>query len=254
MRPTACCLLLLLGLLASPAVHAQDWDDEADLPMDDFSMDALMEPEPVNVARMTDSDLSCEQLYAESDWIEARIAQMPKPEDPLAQGARMQEEMLSQVEKQQRAMRARGMASSLLSMVPGVGGLAASAMSAGSMTPDVSEPMNRYMQEMQASQELTRALAEQKARKAHVTNLFLARGCRVSALDQVQVQAARRRLEGGTEPDAAPAPAVAALPAADTASLATEPAQSASAMTETPNVDDAQLPDPATDTPAPSID
>ena len=73
---------------------------------------------------MSDSDASCEQLYAESDYLDARVAAMPKAMDPMEVSARMQEDMMAAQKKAMGGMRAKGMASSLLSMIPGVGGIA----------------------------------------------------------------------------------------------------------------------------------
>jgi hypothetical protein len=196
MRPRSALLLLSLALpLACPA---------QDMIGDDPALDGLLQAEPINVARMTDSDLSCEQLYAESGVIEQRIARMPQPADPMELSARMQQDMMAGIEKQQNAMRARSVASGVLSMVPGVGGLAASALAPkGGMPSGMDEQMSRYMQEVQQMQLQMRALAEQKARMAHVTNLFLARGCKVSTLDQARLQAARQDLESAPGPAAA---------------------------------------------------
>jgi hypothetical protein len=196
----------LLAPLTSPAQDFQAYDPV---------LAGMGNEEPPNVARMSDSDLTCEQLYAESAVIEQRLARMPKPEDPMALASRMQSEMMDEVQKQQAAMRARSVASSVLSMVPGVGGLAASALGPGGVdSSHMDEQMARYTKQVQQMQVQMRAVAEQQARHRHVTNLFLSRACKVSALDPLLVQAARRQLDGtgatdsGASPPRAPMAAV----------------------------------------------
>ena len=79
-----------------------------------------------SAARLSDSDASCEQLYAESVYLDARVAAMPQATDPMEASARMQQDMLDAQKKAMGGMRARSMASNLLGLVPGVGGIAGS--------------------------------------------------------------------------------------------------------------------------------
>lgn len=172
---------------------------------------------PIEVSRMTDSELSCEELFAESGYLDGRIAAMPKPVDPMVASQKMQDDLRKKMQGQQRKARAGGLASSLLSMVPSVGGiaggLAASAMrpNMGDMMPDTSA----FMADMQKSAMQSRALSELQARKAHVTNLFLDRSCKVSTLDQAKVASAMRKLDGTAALDSATPALPASLPAAD---------------------------------------
>lgn len=190
---------------------------------------------PIEVSRMTDSELSCEQLFAESGHLDRQLAAMPKPVDPMLASQKMQDDMRKKMQGQQRKAKAGGIASSLLSLVPGVGGiaggLAASAMrpNMADMTPDT----GAFMADMQKSAMQGRARAEHEARKAHVTDLFLDRSCKVSTLDQAAVQAATRVLDGSSEtaiaapriaaPNEAPADAAAAAPVAPVAPVAADP-------------------------------
>lgn len=173
--------------------------------------------EPSGAARMSDSDASCEQLYAESVYLDARVAAMPKAMDPMEVSARMQEDMMAARKKAMGGMRAKGMASSLLSMIPGVGGiaggLASSALSRGGGGMDaVDEATRKAMKEMQDSNQAMMAGAQLQARKGHVTRLFLARDCKVSALDQSLVTSARGSLEASKGESAAMAIPQAAVP------------------------------------------
>ena len=112
--------------------------------------------DPGSAARMSDSDASCEQLYAESDYLDARVAALPKAMDPMEASAKLQEDMMAARKKAMGGMRAKGMASSLLGMIPGVGGiaggLASSALSRGGGGMDaVDEATRKAMKEMQDS-------------------------------------------------------------------------------------------------------
>ncbi len=186
--------------------------------------------DPGSAARMSDSDASCEQLYAESAYLDARVAALPKATDPMEASAKLQEDMMVARKKAMGGMRAKGMASSLLSMIPGVGGiaggLASSALSRGGGSMDaVDEVTRKAMKDMQDSNQAMMAGAQLQMRKGHVTQLFLARNCKVSTLDQSLVAGARRSLEASkgetaamTTPRVATAPEPAVEPPAVEAS------------------------------------
>lgn len=173
--------------------------------------------EPGSAARMSDSDASCEQLYAESAYLDARVAAMPKAMDPMEASAKMQEDMMAAQKKAMGGMRAKGMASSLLSMIPGVGGiaggLASSALSRGGGGMEAAGKATRKaMKEMQDNNQAMMASAQLQMRKGHVTQLFLARSCKVSTLDAAQVANARGSLEASKGESAAMAIAQDAIP------------------------------------------
>lgn len=182
---------------------------------------------PGSAARMSDSEASCEQLYAESSYLEARMAAMPKADDPMEASAKMQEEMLQAQKKMMGGMRAKGMASSLLSMVPGVGGiagsLASSAMSRGPNLEAMGEVTRKAMARMQESTQAMMALSQLQMRNAHVTELFLSRDCKVSTLDQTAVSASRVRLEQTTGAHSRVEPPRAAPAGDDTEAAPTQP-------------------------------
>lgn len=167
---------------------------------------------PASAARMSDSDATCEQLYAESAYLEARVAALPKAEDPMQASMKMQEEMLQAQKKMMGGMRAKSMASSLLGMVPGVGGiaggLASSAMSRGPNLDAMGEAQRKAMAQMQESTQAMMAVSQLQMRNSHVTQLFLSRSCKVSTLDPEAISAARARLEQNeATPAARPVPA-----------------------------------------------
>lgn len=158
-----------------------------------------------DVARLSDSDASCEQLFAESDALETRIAAMPKAADPMEAALKMQEDMRASQQAMMRKQKARSLGSQLLGMVPGVGGLAASALLSprASAGGEMQDTIERHMREQQAGLATMMEGARWQARKEHVTSLFLERNCRVSALDAEAVARARAALAA----EAPPAPA-----------------------------------------------
>lgn len=183
---------MMLALASAVRAQSVDIDPEAMAQMYSSLGD------PGSAARMSDSDASCEQLFAESDYLDARVAAMPKAMDPMEVSAKMQEEMIAAQRKAMGGMRAKGMASGLLGMIPGVGGiaggLASSALSRGGGMEAAGEATRKAMKEMQDNNRVMMAGAQLQMRKAHVTQLFLARNCRVSALDQSLVASARGSL------------------------------------------------------------
>jgi hypothetical protein len=119
--PKRCSTPCLLALLAVAATaRAQYAPMPVDMPMDMGS-----------VARLTDAEAGCEQLYAEAEFLADRIEAMPKPEDSGELAMRMQADMQKAQEKMMAAQRAKSVGSSLLAMVPGVGGIAAGSVLGG---------------------------------------------------------------------------------------------------------------------------
>jgi hypothetical protein len=204
-------IAMMLALAGACRAQSVDIDPEAMAQMYSSMGD------PGSAARMSDSDASCEQLYAESDYLDARVAAMPKAMDPMAVSAKMQEDMMAAQKKAMGGMRAKGMASSLLGMIPGVGGiaggLASSALSRGGGGMEAAgEATRKAMKEMQDNNQAMMASAQLQMRKGHVTQLFLARNCKVSTLDQSLVASARNSLEASKGESAAMAVPQAAIP------------------------------------------
>ena len=197
-----CCLLLFVCAMpfaiSSPA-RAQLAPVNSGMDADAMAQMYTSMGNPGSAARMSDSEASCEQLYAESTYLDARMAAVPKAPDAMEASAQMQEEMLQAQKKMMGGMRAKGMASSLLSMVPGVGsiagGLASSAMSRGPNLDAMNEVTRKATARMQESTRAMMALSQLQMRNAHVTELFLSRDCKVSKLDKAAVSASRVRLD-----------------------------------------------------------
>lgn len=160
---------------------------------------------PAEVVRLSDADASCEQLYAEASWLEKQIAAQPKAPDPMEAARQMQEDMQKAQQRMVNGARAKGLASSLLGMVPGVGGLAAGALSSVASRPNTNamyDAMNKSMKAQQESMEISRRTADLHARREHLAKLFLERSCKVSALDKGAIAEAMSQLPGSNGADA----------------------------------------------------
>lgn len=166
---------------------------------------------PEDVVRLSDADASCEQLYAEATWLERQIAAQPKAPDPMEAARQMQQDMQKAQQRMVNGARAKGLASSLLSMVPGVGGLAAGALSSVAGRPGsgaMQDAIDKSMRAQQESMEIGMRTAAMQDRREHLTKLFLERQCKVSALNRDVVATATAHLEGRSVDAGATAPAV----------------------------------------------
>jgi hypothetical protein len=192
----------LLALAATPAIAQVAMPDAA----------AMMDPTAA-VARLSDAEAGCEQLYAEATHLEGTIAAMPRPEDPAALAMKMQADMRDAQKKMIAGQRARSMGASLLSLVPGGGMVAGAVSSLGGRgsTATMDKAINASMQAQQESVQAMMAASRLQARQDYVTRLFVERGCRPSQLDGAAVASARSALAGGS-PDASGS-SVAAAPA-----------------------------------------
>lgn len=234
-RTSVATLAMILMLASAGACRAQS----ADIDPEEMARMYSSLGDPGSAARMSDSDASCEQLYAESDYLDARVAAMPKAMDPMELSAKMQEDMMAAQRKAMGGMRAKGMASSLLGMIPGVGGiaggLASSALSRGGGMQAAGEATRKAMKEMQDNNQAMMASAQLQVRKGHVTQLFLARNCKVSMLDQSLVASARGSLEASKGESAAMPVAQTAIPPVRAAhAMEPSPAERPSAEASTP--------------------
>ena len=168
---------------ATPAAPAGDDEDVVteDGELGDFD----------GVERETDASMDCPQLDAElqslardfarlppqPDW--AAIADDMRPANPYVVGA------------------GHMLASAALSRVPVVGGLLAAA---SERPPGTAARQARQMAQIQQAQQTSIAYALLHARRARLTQMFRARGCKVSDFDPPPV------LEGGVPAASADAP------------------------------------------------
>jgi hypothetical protein len=163
-----------------------------------------------NVARLSDSDATCEQLFAEAEWLGARIAALPKAADPMEMARQATDDMRQEQKKMMGGQRARSFGSALLGLVPG-GGMAAGALSSLGGRPNTDamyDAMDKTMLAQQASMATMAQQAQLHGRREHVTDLFLQRSCKVSTLDRTEVSRATAgfQAEASTATDASVTP------------------------------------------------
>ncbi len=151
------------------------------------------------VARLSDAEASCEQLYAESTHLERTIAAMPRAEDPATLAMKMQADMREAQQKMVAGQRARSIGTSLLSLVPGAGMVAGAVSSLGGRgagTAALDKTIEASMRAQQDSMAAMMAVSRLQARQGYVTQLFVERGCKPSQLDAAALAAATTVLAG----------------------------------------------------------
>ena len=178
------------------------------------------------VARLSDAEASCEQLYAEATHLERTVAAMPKPEDPATLAMKMQADMREAQQRMVAGQRARSLGTSLLSLVPGAGMVAGAVSSLGSRgagTAALDKTIEDSMRAQQDSVAAMMALARLQARQGYVTQLFVERGCKPSQLDAAAVAVAAAALgDSGADAIDPPPTAKAAGNAQDAAQVDTQ--------------------------------
>ena len=157
---------------ADPALGAPGW-----------AMPAEAAPPLRKVRQLGDGELSCAQLYAETQALDAgsraQEAESAKAQKAMADS---QEQMMKQATDMRGMGMGAGMGSSLLGMIPGAGQIQGMAMQAAAsarmngMQDKVNQMMQAQNQLMQAEQGLEYA----RARSDHLTDLFLKKGCKLS--------------------------------------------------------------------------
>jgi len=169
---------------ARAAALADQPEDVANLPPMPMPMGAgAMMPTPRNVKKLSDGELSCAQIYAETQVLE-KTSQERGAEAEQAQAAMMasQNEMMKQASGMGGGSMGSSVGSSLLSLIPGGGQIQSFAMQAAadarraSMQDSVEKMMQVQTRLVNAEQ--ARELAQ--ARSEHLTDLFLKKGCKLS--------------------------------------------------------------------------
>lgn len=126
---------------------------------------------PVSAKRLGDAEMSCAQLYAEVQQIEALIAKSQSDAQTQSSG---------QAGKQVLS----GIAQSLLGAAPMLGGSDRGGMVAGMVAQQAAQQVatNQAMQGMQQSQQAQIDAAVAAQRREHLVNLFEEKRCNVSEL------------------------------------------------------------------------
>lgn len=139
-----------------------------------------------NVRKLSDSDLSCAQIHAETQALE-QLAQQQQAEALQVQQAMTE----AQNEMMKQATEGRGMGgvgasigSGLLGFIPGASQVQGYAMQAAASARQASmqDSVNRMMQASTQMVQTGQALEQTQARSDHLTDLFLKKGCKLSEM------------------------------------------------------------------------
>lgn len=141
-------------------------------------------PAPMrNVRKLGDGELSCAQIYAETQGLEAS-GQAQQAE--AAQAQQVMTDAQNEMMKQASGMRGGGMGSAigsgLLGMIPGASQVQGMAMQAAAEARQASmqENTRKMMQAQTRLMNAEMALEHTRARSDHLTELFLKKGCKLS--------------------------------------------------------------------------
>lgn len=187
MPPAAFTRLSLYGLLAlapcavcaQTALQGSMPDDSADL----TPMLSAAPPPTRSVRKLSDSELTCAQIHAETRALE-KTSQAQQAEAMQAQEAMA--ETQNEMMKQASGMRGGGMGSvvgsGLLGMIPGAGHIQGAVMEAATEARRASmqEGAHKMMQAQTRLMNAERALEHAQARSEHLVDLFLKKDCKLS--------------------------------------------------------------------------
>jgi len=155
-----------------------------------------------SVKKLSDNDLSCTAIYLEVTELERTLK---AHESAAAASQREMQQAATAMMDSGAAMSGVGAATGLLGMIPGVGGIvggmvgsvASQAASAAAMA-SVRERQGHMMDTTQKMVASYQAQAAAAGRRDHLTDLFLARGCKLA-----EVRAALAKEAGAATPSAA---------------------------------------------------
>lgn len=172
-----------------------------------------------SVKKLSDNDLSCTAIYLEVTELERTLKVQ---ETAAAASQREMQQAATAMMDSGAAMSGVGAATGLLGMIPGVGGIvggmvgsvASQAASAAAMA-SVRERQGHMMETTQKMVASYQAQAAAAGRRDHLTDLFLARGCKLA-----EVKAALAKDAGAAAPSSTAPGASAAVGAIEVASAA----------------------------------
>lgn len=175
---------------AGTEAHAEtvaDTDGLAGYPTDMNAMQ-FAAPQAANVRKLGDGELSCEEIYAETQVLDRTAReQQAKAREAQDAMAKSQEAMISQATSRSSGVGMGVIGGSLLSMVPGGGLVSGLAMKAAtnSRASAMQEETNRLMRTQTEMMNSEQALQYTRARSDHLAGLFLDKGCRLSDVQRV---------------------------------------------------------------------
>lgn len=140
-------------------------------------------PEMKSVRKLSDSELGCAQIYAETRTLE-KTGEAYQAEAMQAQAAmaETQNEMMEQAGGARGGGMGAAVGSGLLGMIPGAAQIQGHAMRAAaeSRRAGMQEGMQKMMQAQTRLMHAEQALEHAQARSDHLADLFLKNGCKLS--------------------------------------------------------------------------
>lgn len=160
-------------------------DEEGDRADDSGGLPSMQPAAPPtrSVRKLSDSELTCTQIYAETQVLESTTKEQ-QAEATRAQHAMT--ETQSEMTKHAGDMRGGGMGSvignGLLGMIPGAGQIQGYAMqaAANARRASMQESANKMMQAQTQLMKVEMAMEHAQARSEHLADLFLKKGCKLS--------------------------------------------------------------------------
>lgn len=145
--------------------------------------------QPAGVKKIGDANLTCAQIQAETETLQARLAeQQAEAMTTLAAAEDARQKMLQQTSGGLSSLQSgASTATGLLSMIPGVGmvagmfgGLSAQA-SMNSRMAEAQQTTNAMMATQQKAMDAQMAMAATQGRHEHLVEMFLAKNCKLPA-------------------------------------------------------------------------
>ncbi len=180
--------LVLLSAHAQTPAMEDDADDAESFALPANMGNAAFAGPPMGVRKMTDSDLSCQQLFAEAEGLEKTLAEQKAAAASVQQAADDTRNAMMEQAMGGGGIQATSMASGLLSMIPGVGmaaglvGSAASQAATSARMAGIQESTRKMMETQQKAIDMQQSMYYSQARHDHLVELFLKKDCKVSQL------------------------------------------------------------------------
>lgn len=177
--------------LDRPSLVSEEGDEVdavANLPPMSFTA-----PPARGVRKLSDSDLTCIQIYAETQALE-KASQAQQAEATQAQAAMT--DTRNEMMKSAGSMPGSGIGSAigngLLGMIPGAGQIQGYAMQAAAEARRASmqDSAQKMMQAQTRLMKLEQAMEHAQARSDHLADLFLKKGCKLSEVKAAATNAA----------------------------------------------------------------
>ncbi|WP_137919018.1 hypothetical protein [Hydrogenophaga sp. 2FB] len=150
-------------------------------------------PPTRNVRKLSDGELTCAQIYAETQALE-KSSQAQQAEATQAQAAmtETQNEMMKSAGSMPGSGIGSAIGNSLLGMIPGAGQIQGYAMQAAAEARRASmqDSAQKMMQAQTQLMKLEQGLEHAQARSDHLADLFLKKGCKLSEVKAATANAA----------------------------------------------------------------